>query len=96
METWDHMSVAQYEAKLKDGTPITIDIHFNQDFSGDITLTSSRRTLTEGDHRKEFVIPAKVLLRFVAFHYVVPRRSRRLKMALHTDDVKGAIEELLR
>jgi hypothetical protein len=55
-----------------------VDFSYNSDFSGQATLTYQGQSLT---------VPARALLEFVAFAYVLPRRLARLESAAEADDL---------
>lgn len=61
-----------------------VSVHYNSDWSGDVTITKS----TDDGGPESIQVPAEVLLKAVAYGYVMPKRI--------SDVEQSDYEELLR
>ena len=78
------MHTAHYKGTNQEERGVDVNFIFNADFSGDATISARVDGVSE-----TIKIPANILIQFIAYNYVLPRRQEALEQA-------GTTELLLR
>lgn len=76
------MHIAEFTGTTENGADVKVRIHFNTDCSGDVMI----ETVQKRRGRYNTVrFPAKILLQFTAYHYILPQRQEALGRASLTE-----------